>query len=140
MPFTIFVDGSSNLPGSVTGSLDIRVLPCSYTVDGRPSTYNGQLDSFDPQEYYEALRQGAKVQTSLLNTQLILDSFRPELEQGRDPRFQPGQVFPRPVPQGSPQAAPPERACCPSVRGSSLQRPPEWQYIYRCTPRRVHRI
>ena len=84
MPFTIFVDGSSNLPGSVTGALDIRVLPCSYTMDGRPSTYNGQLDSFDPQEYYEALRQGAKVQTSLLNTQLFLDSFRPELEQGRD--------------------------------------------------------
>ena len=84
MSFTIFVDGSSNLPGSVLRELDIRVLPCSYTVDGQPSTYNGHLDSFQPHEYYEMLRQGGKVQTSLLNTQLFLDFFRPELEQGRD--------------------------------------------------------
>lgn len=84
MSFTIFVDGSSNLPGTVTGELDIHVLPCSYTVGGQPSTYNGRLDSFQPHEYYEMLRRGYKVQTSLLNTQLFLDSFRPELEQGRD--------------------------------------------------------
>ena len=84
MSFTIFVDGSSNLPGSVLKELDIRTLPCSYTVNGQPSTYNGRLDSFNPHEYYEMLRQGCKVQTSLLNTQLFLDSFRPELEQGRD--------------------------------------------------------
>ena len=84
MSFTIFVDGSSNLPGAVLRELDIRTLPCSYTVNGQPSTYNGRLDSFNPHEYYEMLRQGGKVQTSLLNTQLFLDHFRPELEQSRD--------------------------------------------------------
>ena len=84
MSFTIFVDGSSNLPDSVTQALDIRVLPCSYSINGQPSTYNGHLDSFTPHEYYEMLRQGGKVQTSLLNTQLFLDSFRGALEQGQD--------------------------------------------------------
>ena len=30
MSFTIFVDGSSNLPKYLLEQLDIRVLPCSY--------------------------------------------------------------------------------------------------------------
>lgn len=84
MSFTIFVDGSSNLPGDVLEKLDIAILPCSYSINGVPSTYNGNLDSFNAQEYYEMLRQGGKVQTSLLNTQLFVDHFRPVLEQGRD--------------------------------------------------------
>ena len=84
MSFSIFVDGSANLPDRICRELDLSILPCSYTLNGVPGTYNGSLDSFDAHEYYEMLRQGGKVQTSLLNTQLFLDSFRPELEQGRD--------------------------------------------------------
>lgn len=84
MSFTIFVDGSSNLPGEILSRLNISILPCSYTINDQPSTYNGNLDSFDAHEYYEMLRQGGTVKTSLLNTQLFLDHFRPELEAGRD--------------------------------------------------------
>lgn len=84
MSFTIFVDGSSNLPGDILTKLNIAILPCSYTVSGQPSTYNGNLSSFDAHEYYDMLRQGGTVQTSLLNTQLFLDHFRPELEKGND--------------------------------------------------------
>ncbi|MGM9604671.1 MAG: DegV family protein [Faecousia sp.] len=84
MSFAIFVDGSSNLPDHLLRELELSILPCSYTLNGTPSTYNGNLASFHAHEYYEMLRQGAKVQTSLLNTQLFLDSFRPELVQGRD--------------------------------------------------------
>lgn len=87
MSFSIFVDGSANLPGEVLKSLEIQILPCSYTVNGAPSTYNGNLDSFDAHTYYENLRRGAVVQTSLLNTQLFLDHFRPVLEGGRDVLF-----------------------------------------------------
>ena len=84
MSFTIFVDGSSNLPGHILEELDLSILPCSYMIDGVASTYNGNLDSFNAHEYYKMLRQGGKVQTSLLNTQLFLDSFRPVLQQGKD--------------------------------------------------------
>lgn len=84
MSYTIFVDGSSNLPGSLLKSLDISILPCSYSINGEPSTYNGNLDSFDAHTYYTMLREGGKVQTSLLNTQLFLDQFRPVLERGED--------------------------------------------------------
>lgn len=84
MSFTIFVDGSSNLPGRLLRELGIEILPCTYSMDGAPSTYDGSLDSFDAHSYYEMLRQGGRVQTSLLNTQLFLDSFRPVLERGED--------------------------------------------------------
>jgi len=84
MSFAIFVDGSSNLPGRLLRELTIEILPCSYTMNGQPSTYDGSLDSFDAHEYYDMLRQGGRVQTSLLNTQLFLDSFRPVLERGED--------------------------------------------------------
>lgn len=84
MSFTIFVDGSSNLPGRLLRELGIEILPCTYSMDGVPSTYDGSLDSFDAHGYYEMLRQGGRVQTSLLNTQLFLDSFRPVLEREED--------------------------------------------------------
>lgn len=84
MSFSIFVDGSSNLPGRLLRELDICILPCTYSMNGNPSTYDGSLDSFDSHGYYDMLRQGGVVQTSLLNTQLFLDSFRPALEQGAD--------------------------------------------------------
>lgn len=84
MSFTIFVDGSANLPDRVLEEKAIRILPCSYSLDGVPGTYNGNLDSFDAHLYYEKLASGVRVQTSLLNTQLFLDHFRPEVEKGQD--------------------------------------------------------
>lgn len=84
MSFTIFVDGSSNLPKSLLGGLDIRVLPCSYTLNGTPGIYNGDVDSFDFHEFYEMLRAGGKMDTTLLNTHLFITHFTPELSAGRD--------------------------------------------------------
>lgn len=84
MSYTIFTDGCSNLPMHLLSSLDIRVLPCSYTLDDIPGTYDGNLDTFDSHAYYDKLRSGSVLKTSLLNTQLFLDHFRPELEKGLD--------------------------------------------------------
>ena len=60
------------------------MLPCSYTVDGKQIIYGGDIEAFDAHTYYELLRQGKRVTTSLLNTQVFLDHFRPALEQGLD--------------------------------------------------------
>ncbi len=84
MSYTIFTDGCSNLPGHLLTSLDIRVLPCSYVLDGEPGIFRGDIDGFDTHGYYEKLRNGSVMKTSLLNTQLFLDHFRPELEAGQD--------------------------------------------------------
>ena len=84
MSFTIFVDGSSNLPRKQLETLSIRVLPCAYTLDGKPGVYEGDVDSFDFHGYYELLRGGAQMKTTLLNTHLFLTHWRPELEKGLD--------------------------------------------------------
>ena len=84
MSYTVFTDGCSNLPGRLLQQLQIRVLPCSYTFDGEPQVFSGDMDTFDARGYYDRLRRGAVLSTSLLNTQLFLDHFRPELEKGQD--------------------------------------------------------
>lgn len=82
MSFVVFTDGSANLPAS---KLDgITLLPCSYTVEGVQKEYLGDVDSFDAHAYYEQLKSGCKVTTSLLNTHLFLSHFRTALEQGQD--------------------------------------------------------
>lgn len=84
MSYTVFTDGCSNLPGEMLANLDIRVLPCSYTMDGEPGVYLGDIDTFDTHGFYEKLRNGSVMKTSLLNTHLFLTHFRPELEKGLD--------------------------------------------------------
>ncbi len=82
MSFAVFADGSANLPKSMLEGIDL--LPCEYTVDGKPVTYWGDVDSFDGHAYFEGLRQGKKIRTSLLNSQLFITRFTPVLEAGRD--------------------------------------------------------
>ncbi len=84
MSYTIFTDACSNLPNSTLASLDIIPLPCSYTMDGIPGVYEGDLDSFDSHGFYDKLRAGSALKTSLLNTQLFISFFEPELKEGKD--------------------------------------------------------
>ncbi len=84
MAFALFTDGCSNLPTALRTALEIRLLPCSYTVDDVSGTYNGDLDTFDSREYYDQLRAGKQLKTSLLNTELFLTHFRPALQEGLD--------------------------------------------------------
>ena len=82
MSFAVFVDGTSNLPSSMLNG--ISVLPCEYTIDGESGVYHGDLDKFDVHEYYDRLRAGTVVKTSLLNTHAISEHFEPVLKEGRD--------------------------------------------------------
>ena len=84
MSFVIYTDAASNLPGDQIQQHNIRVLPCTYTLDGAQHIYNGDIASFDAKQHYDLLRAGHLIQTSLLNTQLFLDHFRPALEEGLD--------------------------------------------------------
>lgn len=84
MSYCVFTDGCSNLPGRLLTELHIHVLPCSYTVDGVPAVFEGDMEKFDSKAYYDRLRGGAEIKTSLLNTHLFLSCFRPELEKEND--------------------------------------------------------
>lgn len=84
MAFTVFTDSFSNLPGQLLRQLDIHILPCHFLVDGEPFHYNGDIENFDSKTYYDGMRQGKVITTSLLNTQMFTDHFRPFLEAGSD--------------------------------------------------------
>ncbi len=82
MSFVVFADGSANLPKSMLDG--IRLLPCTYTIDDQPYTYWGDIDEFDGHSFYEDLRSGKVIRTSLLNTHLFLSRFAPILTEGND--------------------------------------------------------
>ena len=84
MSYTVFTDAASNLPGKYLQGLDIRPLPCAYTMDGKEGIYEGDIDAFDAKGYYDQLRAGKRMKTSLLNSHLFESFFRPELEKGLD--------------------------------------------------------
>ena len=84
MSYEVFTDGCSNLPGDLINRFNIRVLPCSYVMDGVQEVYEGDIDAFDSHAYYEKLRNGSEMKTSLLNTQLFMDHFRTALDNGKD--------------------------------------------------------
>lgn len=87
MSFALFTDCGANLPGRLLQELNIRVLPGTYTVDGATTTCSGDIEHFDARAYYDLLRDGKMISTSLLNTQLFLDYFRPVLEAGEDAMY-----------------------------------------------------
>lgn len=84
MSYAVFTDGCSNLPGELIRRYGIHMLPCNYSMDGEPGVFEGDIDTFDTHQYYEKLRNGSEMKTSLLNTQLFLDAFRPVLQAGTD--------------------------------------------------------
>jgi len=64
--------------------LNIHALPCTYMIDGETHSYNGDIENFDAKAYYDQMRQGKMITTTLINAQQFMDHFRPSLEQGLD--------------------------------------------------------
>ncbi len=84
MSFALYTDSFSNLPGQLLTRLNILTMPCTYMVEGEPHTYDGDIENFDAKAYYDMMRNGKVVTTTLVNTQQFMDYFRPSLEQGLD--------------------------------------------------------
>lgn len=82
MKFQVFTDGSANLPKALLS--DITLLPCSYHVADVEYIYLGDVDDFNAKDYYDQLRAGKHIKTSLLNTHLFMTRFSPVLSQGMD--------------------------------------------------------
>ena len=84
MSFAIFADSGCNLPQRKLAELSIEIVPFPYEMDGVSHISPKYPDGFDGHSYYDRLREGAVVHTSLINTDAFLSAFRPCLEQGRD--------------------------------------------------------
>ena len=79
----LFTDTSANLPLALLREHDIAVIPFSYTVNGLAADYSAETD-FDGKSFYDAMRGGAEVKTSMVNPALVAEYFERALAQGED--------------------------------------------------------
>lgn len=83
MAFCLITDTSANLPTSYLLEHDVSIIPFTYIYDDREHTCM-DIDAFDGERYYGAIRRGLTVTTSQINPQRFLDAFTPRLERGQD--------------------------------------------------------
>ncbi len=75
----IFVDSGANLPTELREQHDIHLLPMALTIDEQPAP-----PELDGHAYYEALRGGADVRTSMVNPEQARQAFEPYVAAGDD--------------------------------------------------------
>ncbi len=83
--YTIYTDTSANLSLHMIRQYDLHVIPLHYTIDG--ITYppmEGGGEGMTGKQYYDAMRQGAAVHTSMINASTFGDAFKISLSAGVD--------------------------------------------------------
>ena len=80
----IMTDNAANLPPELRAQYNIRELRLTYTVDGR--LIDGSAP-FDGHDFYEAMRRGAEVKTSMISPAAARDAIEPALAAGDDVLF-----------------------------------------------------
>lgn len=84
--FDIFADSSANIPDELIARHGIRVIPYSLIANG---VERQSLDGSVPfqelaKRFYEELRAGVDIKTSLVSKETFKSAVRPSLEAGRD--------------------------------------------------------
>lgn len=84
--FEIFADSSANLPTELVKKHNINIISYSCTVNGAERLCYEQDADFTrtAKQFYEDLRNGADVKTSLVDEQRIIEAVTPALQNGRD--------------------------------------------------------
>ena len=77
----LFTDTSANLPVSMIREYGIEVVPFSYTVNGKEVPYSAETD-FNGKAFYEAMRAGAEVKTSMINVSDFMAAFEQWIAKG----------------------------------------------------------
>ena len=80
----IMTDNAANLPPELREQYNIREICLTYTVDGR--LVDGSAP-FDGHDFYEALRRGAEVKTSMISPAAAREAIEPALTAGDDVLF-----------------------------------------------------
>jgi len=84
--FDIYVDSAANLTDEMVASTGIKVISFTYSVNGQIKKCYDSSIPFKKiaKEYYEQLRQGADIKTSLVCEADFTEAMTPSLESGRD--------------------------------------------------------
>ncbi len=80
----IMTDNAANLPPELREQYNIREICLTYTVDGR--LVDGSAP-FDGHDFYEALRRGAEIKTSMISPAAAREAIEPALAAGDDVLF-----------------------------------------------------
>ena len=84
--FDIYVDSGANIPRALEKERDIHVIPYHIRVNGVEQSCVEESVPFEEtaKAFYAKMREGAEVQTSLINTQSFCDALLPSMKEGRD--------------------------------------------------------
>ena len=77
----VMTDNAANLPPELREQYGIRELCLTYTVNGVPADMSAPFDGY---AYYEAMRKGAEVKTSMISPLTAREAMEPVMEQGDD--------------------------------------------------------
>ena len=80
----IMTDNAANLPKALLEQYGIGELCLTYTVDGEPTDTDAE---FDGRSFYDAMRRGAVVQTSMVTPEAARQGMEPHLANGDDVLF-----------------------------------------------------
>ncbi len=79
----LFADTACNLHGETIKEHNINIVPLSYSIDGVEQKYDLEK-GFDGKAFYDAMRNGADMKTSMANMDLFYSRFKPEVEAGNE--------------------------------------------------------
>lgn len=87
--YEVFVDSAANIPAVDVKKYGINVVSFVNVVNGKSMVnFNPDLSLEDERklgkEFYDAIRAGAEIKTSLVNTGDFVDAFEPVLKEGKD--------------------------------------------------------
>ena len=77
----LFADTASNLPVALNKKYNVNIIPLSYTMDGKEVPYDLEHD-FDGKAFYDAMRNGAEMKTSMINSATFYDRFEEYVKNG----------------------------------------------------------
>lgn len=82
--YVIISDSSCDLPAQMALELELTIVPLTVRMGDRE--YANYLDGREitPREFYQKMRDGTPCQTSAVNSQLLVDSMEPFLQEGKD--------------------------------------------------------
>ena len=77
----VMTDNAANLPPDLRAQYGITELCLTYTIDGEPVDIS---KPFDGHAFYEAMRKGAEVKTSMITPLAAREAMEPVLDRGDD--------------------------------------------------------
>ena len=82
--FEIFVDSTSDMFTSLRKQFDIDYVWMNIVVKGEEKKASLDWDLYTPKEFYDWMRDGIKITTTLVPLEVFIDKWTKVLEEGKD--------------------------------------------------------